>query len=188
MARTEEVISTIKHPAVVAARQGLGQIGRPDEIIRGQDNQAFHHIRQFADIARPGVGRQDGGGIVGESRVQAAMDRRETPEEMLGKREDVPGALAQRGHIDRQHIQAEEEVLAETAGGAFLREVPVRRRDDPHINSHRFPAADPVYLALLKHAEKFCLEQQSVELRRALEQRKRAGHKLKRLISCRSSR
>src|SRR5262249_1938578 len=78
--------------------------------------------------------------------------------EMLDERADVAGTLAQRRHDDREHAQAEVEVLAEASGRDLGREIAIGRRHDPHVHPTRARAADALDLALLQDAHELPLE------------------------------
>ena len=62
--------------------------------------------------------------------------------EVLRQRGDVRLAIPQRRHLDRDHVQPVEEVLAELALGDRLREVAVGRGDDAHVHQDRLASAD----------------------------------------------
>ncbi len=61
--------------------------------------------------------------------------------------------LAQRRHVDRDHGEAEVEILAEVPLLDLLLEVLVRRRDDAHVDLDRPRRSEPLDLALLQHAQ-----------------------------------
>jgi hypothetical protein len=60
--------------------------------------------------------------------------------------------------VDRDHVQAVVEVLAEAAGLHLHVEVAVGGRDDPHVHLHRVRAADRAHLVVLEHAQELGLE------------------------------
>ncbi len=66
---------------------------------------------------------------------------------------DVRGALAQRRHVDREDVQAEEEVAAESPLPNGLLEISVRRSDDARVGAQGLRAPHPLELPLLKHAQ-----------------------------------
>ena len=68
-----------------------------------------------------------------------------------------PLPLAERRHAHRHDLQAEEEVLAETARRDLGLQVAVRRGDDAHVDLDRLGRADAPDLALLEHAQELHL-------------------------------
>jgi len=59
-------------------------------------------------------------------------------------------------------FEAVEEVFAELAGGPLGRELPVRRRDDPHVDLHRLVASDALERALLQEAQELDLDRREI--------------------------
>ncbi len=76
---------------------------------------------------------------------------------MRGERSDVRRALAQRRHGNREHIEAEEKVLAESASGDGPREIGVRERHQARFHAQRFGAAQAFEGALFEHAQELRL-------------------------------
>ncbi|OGL00334.1 MAG: hypothetical protein A3E31_01655 [Candidatus Rokubacteria bacterium RIFCSPHIGHO2_12_FULL_73_22] len=72
---------------------------------------------------------------------------------MLREHADVLAALAERRHVDRDHVEPVVEVLAEALLPHHLREVLVRGSHDAHVHAQRSRAAEPLELALLEHAQ-----------------------------------
>ena len=70
---------------------------------------------------------------------------------------DVVLALAQRRQLDRDDVQAVEEILAELALLHHLPQIDVGRGDDAHVDLDRLHAAEPHELALLDHAQQLGL-------------------------------
>ena len=84
--------------------------------------------------------------------------------------------IAQRRHVDPDHAQAVEEILAELAVGHALLEVGVGRRDDADVDALRARVADRQDLALLEKPQQFRLDVERqvadfVEEERAAERR-----------------
>ena len=78
-------------------------------------------------------------------------------EEMPHQVRDVFGALAQRRHRDREHVQAIEQVFAEAAAFDVVDQVAVGGRDDPHVDLDGLAPADRLDLALLDGAQQLDL-------------------------------
>ena len=64
-----------------------------------------------------------------------------------------PAALAQRRHDDRDHVEAEEQILAELAALDRLLEILVGRRDHAHVHLDRARRSEPLDLLLLQDAQ-----------------------------------
>jgi hypothetical protein len=79
---------------------------------------------------------------------------------VLGQDRDVVGAIAQRGNGDAQHVQPEEQILAEQAVLYELREILSGRRDAPHVDGQRGLGPDRPHLARLQHAQELPLQRQ----------------------------
>ena len=82
---------------------------------------------------------------------------RRSRQEVLGEQRDVPAALAQRRHVQRDHREPVEEVLAEAPGGDQVLEVAVGGGDHPHVDAHRLAAADPLEALALEHPQQLGL-------------------------------
>src|SRR5205814_7024542 len=65
---------------------------------------------------------------------------------------------AQLRHVMEDHVQAVIEILPQRSLLERLLQVPVRRRDDPHVDRDRRRAAEPLDLALLEAAEELRLQ------------------------------
>ena len=79
---------------------------------------------------------------------------------MVDQGGDVLAALAQGRSLDREDVEAIEQILTEGAGANLLGRVPVGGRDDSDINLDRAFGADGVDLALLQGAQQFDLHVQ----------------------------
>ena len=101
-------------------------------------------------------------------RCHAELDRGdvEVVAQQLG---DVLAAVAQRRHLDADHVQAVEQVLAEQPFLDARLEVLVRGGDDAHVHLHRQLPAHAIELALRQHAQQPRLQ------RRATCRRSRRG-------------
>src|SRR5262249_10318443 len=86
--------------------------------------------------------------------LQAFVELRE---EVVDEQRNVAPSLAQRRQTDADDVQSVEEVFAERAARDELLEIPVGRRDEPHVDADRRDAADALDLALLKCAEELDL-------------------------------
>ena len=72
---------------------------------------------------------------------------------VLREERDVVRPLPQRGHADREDVEAEEEVGAELPLARGLLQVAVGGRDHPRVRAERLAAAHPLEFALLEDAQ-----------------------------------
>ncbi len=77
---------------------------------------------------------------------------------MVDEQAHVLAALAQRGDVNGQHVDAVEEVLPEAAGLHVGREVAVRRGDDAHVDLHVARVAEAPDVLLLQDPQELHLE------------------------------
>ena len=77
---------------------------------------------------------------------------------MLDQRGDVVAALAQRRDVERNDVQAVEQVLAERALLDHRLERAVRRRDHAHVHGDVRVAAEAAERVVLQHAQQLHLE------------------------------
>src|SRR2546422_2895698 len=110
----------------------------PDVPWPRVSDEAIHRaLRDHVDLASE---------LLGESREK---ERRE-----LG---DVRRPFAQGGHVEREDVQAIEEVRAEPPGAHGLLQVAVGRGDHPHVHADRLVAAHRLELLLLEDAQQLDL-------------------------------
>src|SRR5262249_55708071 len=81
-------------------------------------------------------------------------------EEMLRDERDVVAALAERRHAQREHLEPIIEVLAEATLRELILHVPVRRRDDAHVDALLLGRANGADLAFLQRAQELRLERE----------------------------
>ena len=67
------------------------------------------------------------------------------------------GPLAQRRHVNPNHVEPEAQVGPEPPGRDLLFEAAVGRGDDPHVDAARQVLADAPHLAVLQHAQQLGL-------------------------------
>ena len=78
-------------------------------------------------------------------------------EKPLGEHGDIGPALAQGRHVHRDHVQAEVEILAESALPVLDLEFAVGSGNHPDVDFHFLVAADRANFFLLQHAQQFGL-------------------------------
>src|SRR5262252_9275803 len=130
--------------------------GLDDRPLRHQDG-AFDGVVQLAHVAGPGVLRKRVYRRRVERSDEFAIVLGVQLQKMIGEQWDVFPAVAQRRYADFDRVQAEEQVLAEAAGGDLGVEVGVGGRDDPHVDFARLRRAHALELAGLQHAEQLGL-------------------------------
>ena len=79
-------------------------------------------------------------------------------DELLGQHRDVLGPFAQGGKPHRDHVDAEEEILAEGSSPHHVLEVAVGRGDDPHVHVLGLRVPDGDEGPLLQHAQELHLQ------------------------------
>src|SRR5262245_15290848 len=77
---------------------------------------------------------------------------------MLNEHRDVVSALPQRRHLDRKDIQTVEKICPKRTCGDGAPQVPVRRRQDPHVHGDRLIASDALELTLLEDPQQLGLK------------------------------
>ena len=81
--------------------------------------------------------------------------------ELARQDRDVLAALAQRRHVERDHVEPVVEILAEAARGDLLLEILVGRGDHAHVDLDRLGAADALEAVLLQDAQHLGLRHQA---------------------------
>ena len=117
----------------------------------------MHGVLEFANVAEPG-GRLDALTRSIRQAAGEAVGGRVLLDEVVGQREQVVRALAQRRDVKVHHVEAVEQVLPELAANDRFLQDAVRRGDDADIDLHRLRAADAVDLAFLDGAQQLGLK------------------------------
>ncbi|EWS52847.1 hypothetical protein X551_04363 [Methylibium sp. T29] len=126
-------------------------------LVGRQHHAALHQVLELADVARPVVGQHRVDRAAGEAAHAPAVALVELVQEVVHEHRDVLAPLAQRRHPHRQHVEAEEQVLAEAAGLDLLAQVQVAGRHHAHVDLARLRAAHALDLALLQRAQQLAL-------------------------------
>ena len=129
-------------------------------LVGGEDHRAVHGVLELAHVARPVVAREQRHRVVGEPGHRLADLGAALLEEMVRERRDVFAPLAQRGHADREDIDAVEEVVAERAFGHHGAQVAVGGADKPDVGALRARVAHRLELALLDDAQQLRLDRE----------------------------
>src|SRR5690606_21411893 len=109
-----------------AGRGGQLQVDGVDAVAFGQRERAFEDVFQFAHVAGEGVVLQRGDGVAGEHGRLELHRAREAVEDRGREQRQVAGALAQRGHVQADDVDAVVQVVAELAFGDQPGQVLVR--------------------------------------------------------------
>ena len=91
------------------------EFGTNGNALLGENGGAFDDILEFAHIAWPIVSEQSSYAAFRKSAAFDAVFLRKTLEKMIGEDFDIPRALAERGDLDGEDIEAVVEILAKFA-------------------------------------------------------------------------
>ena len=141
-------------------RDRFGQVVAPEHRAVRQGDARLDGILQLADVPRPGMPQQGLHGVGGDlGDLGAALGLcLVLLEEVHGQQRDVLGAVAERGQVDPDHVQAVEQVGAEPALLDLLLQDLVAGRDDPDLDLDRLGAAHALELPGLEDAQQLGLE------------------------------
>jgi len=140
------------------ARDRGREVGDVDEGAAAEKHGAFDGVLQFAHVPRPAMGLERRPGGRREALDPTAGLRRRPAQEVVGEERDVGRPVAQRRHLDRDHVDPPEEVGAKPARGHESLEVLVGGEDDAGIDRVGPRAADRLELQRLQHAQQLHLE------------------------------
>lgn len=115
-------------------------------------------MAEFADVAGPVVGFEDGEGVVFDADEGFLVGAGEFVEAVERDEGDVAEAFAERGEGDGDDVEAVVEVGAESAGADFFEGVAVGGADDADVGGDVFVAADASEDAFLDEPEELGLE------------------------------
>ncbi len=131
---------------------------------------------QLAHVAGPVVAAQQLARLLGESRGGGRAALALAGEEGERQRQHVLAAVAQRLELERHHVQAVEQILAEAARAHRLGEVHVGGGDEAHVDLDRARAAHALELALLDHPQQLRLQRRQQVLDLVEVERARGRH------------
>ena len=123
-----------------------------------QERHPLDHVRQLADVARPGVRVKRGPGVRAQCLRGQAVVLAGAAQEVLGQPEDVLASLAQRRKLQRHHGQPMIEILPEAVRPDRLVQVLARGGDQPDVDRLAPGAAEPADGLLLEHLEELRLQ------------------------------
>ena len=123
-----------------------------DHFLARHQGDAIDEILELADIAAPGLADQHRPGIGCELMAGKPFLLR-LDEEMPRQRLDVVGPFAQGWKLDRHHVEAIEQILAEGSFGDHGGKVAIGGGDDAHVDFHFLAPAHAADAAGLERAE-----------------------------------
>ena len=85
-----------------------------------EEHRALEDVRQLAHVAGERVGREHLDHLRSDARRGAAEALGVPGDEVPDEQRNVAASLAQRRHVHRHHLQAEEQVLAEAPAGTSV--------------------------------------------------------------------
>ena len=139
--------------------EGGGKVFDVDLPLAPQDHQPLDQILELADVARPVVVADPVQSPLGDADgASLALLPVHRFEEMLGEQRNVLPAVSERRNFDREDADPIVEIGAENPIGHFLAQVPVRRRDDSHVDLLGPARAETLELSVLQHAQQLPLD------------------------------
>src|SRR6266542_2606464 len=128
-----------------------------DDLPAGEHDGTLDHVLELAYVPRPVVFHEPADRLFADRRRLGCGAVAVLREEVLDERGDVLLAIAERRHVDVDHVEAVVEVVAELPLFDLPLEILVGRADDPDIDLDREIRPEPLDLALLQHAQKLRL-------------------------------
>src|SRR5207302_3866183 len=122
-----------------------------------ENHRTLESVAEFANVAGPGVSRQHTARRIAQLRTGAGMDGANRHEKMIGERQDIGAALAQRWNRESENVEPEIKILAEAAGLHGGGKIDVGEGDQASFDAQGFRAAEAFERALLQNAEELAL-------------------------------
>ncbi len=132
-------------------------LGQNDALLSGQQYGPLHNVFQFADIAGPFVALEHVRRAEGKVHFRLSSRRCELFHEVIRQQGDVPAALAERGQLDGEDVQAIIEIAPECSLMDHIFQRPVGSGDQAYVRAAGFRAAQSFIAALLDDAQQFGL-------------------------------
>src|SRR5436309_3486012 len=107
-------------------------------------------------------------------------------QEIIDQNRNVLTPLAQRWHIDRQHVNAIVKIVTETTVRHHRPQIAIGGRDHAHVNIHLMRPTNAAYLSFLKRAQELGLNA-NVELCDLIEKQRSSIRNLKQTFLLRMS-
>lgn len=135
-------------------------MGGLDLLAADGDDEALDEVLELADVAGPGVLLEGGEGGVVDALDGEVVGDAVGAEEVLAEERDVAGALAERGEVDGDDVDAVVEVFAEAAGVDHLFEVFVGGADEAEVDFAKGATAEALDHVVFEDAQEFGLERE----------------------------
>ena len=132
-----------------------------ERLALTQDDGPLDHVLQLSNVPGPAILFEERQGLVADPADPLAFLLGIPFDQVLDEERDVTGALTQRRHVHREHVESVEQVLPKAALGDRRVQVPVGRGDDAHVDGDGTVPSHPFEFAFLQHAQ-----QRQLHLRR----------------------
>ena len=142
---------------VLAIGEPAGE-GASREPGVAQHDHPLDDVLQLPDIAGIAVALEPLHGLGRQREAVSLIEPGVALDEVLGQERDLLGALAQRRHLDLDHVEAVVEILAEAPGGHGLLDVLVGGGQHAHVHLDGVAAAHAGELPVLEHVQELALE------------------------------
>jgi hypothetical protein len=147
-----------------------------DHAGRTHQDRALDDAIQLPHVARPAIAFHHRLSLGAELLGRNGVFRTRARQRVLGQQLDIVCALAQRRQGERDPGQPLIEVLAEAPGLDGVREILVRRADDPDVDGFAPGRAQPANAVVLEDSQQLGLEGQRQQAHLVEEQRAPVGH------------
>ena len=138
----------------IAGGGGEGKIAGIEPVpFAAEHHRHLHSILQLADISRPGVLRQPFDCLGGQRFAGEIFLAANFSHEMRRQTGDIRTSLAQRRHLNRNHVQPVVEILPEAALRDAFGQIAVGGGYQADVQANRFRAAQPLHLPFLHDAQ-----------------------------------
>src|SRR5206468_2545138 len=118
-----------------------------------ENHRALQNVLQLAHVSRPRIALQPLHRFATDVLDAPADPHGELGDEELCQQRNITRALAQRGKMQREHVQSIVEILTERSLAYALEQIAIGRGDDANVGFDRRVSTDALKLALLKHAK-----------------------------------
>src|SRR5208282_607601 len=122
-----------------------------------EDQRFLDGVRQFAHVARPGVGAKHLDGLTRNPGVRAPHFFREAPDEVFAKQRNIALPVPQRRKRNSNDLEPVVEVFPEFALRKSGFKIAIGRSDYSNVNRNGFAGAEPLDASFLEQAQDFRL-------------------------------
>ena len=125
-----------------------------------KDAEALHEIFQLAHVAGPLVGHEDAAHLRVQRQRRAFLLEAEAIKKETRQQQHVAASFPQGRQMQRNDVQAIEQILAKTPGSHFRFQIAVGRRHDAHVHFLADIAAHTLKFPFLQHPQNLDLQTQ----------------------------